>query len=259
MYTDALVECAPRRQTAALTDSSLEVPLHAHDHGDAMLVLDGEIELLTETGNRRAGAGTVVAVPPGTRPGLRNPSPVSARVLILYAPDGGFSAMVRGTDQRGRCKNQPMEAPRNWTREDGHEVSTDHARLDVDRIHRFLAASYWSPGIPHEVVARAISNSLPFGLFAPSGEQVGFARAITDGATYAYLADVYVEAEHRDRGLGKFLIACVMEHPELQGLRRWALATADAHGLYERHGFLPPAAPQIHLFIERAPAELWAP
>jgi GNAT superfamily N-acetyltransferase len=146
---------------------------------------------------------------------------------------------------------------RVWTRADGYEVSPDPGRLDIERIHRFLSTSYWSPGIPLEVVRRAVGNSLPFGLYDPSGEQIGFARAVTDRATYAYLADVYVERDHRGEGLGKFLISCVMEHPELQGLRRWALATADAHGLYERYGFSAPSMPEIHLFIERAAPELW--
>jgi GNAT superfamily N-acetyltransferase len=100
---------------------------------------------------------------------------------------------------------------------------------------------------------------VPFALYAPFGEQAGFARVVTDRATYAYLGDVYVETAHRGRGLGKFLVSCVVAHPELQGLRRWALATADAHGLYARHGFRPPANPDIHLFIERAPADLWPP
>jgi len=150
-----------------------------------------------------------------------------------------------------------MPGPSSWTRAEGYEVSTDPARLDIDRIHRFLSSSYWSPGIPLEVVERAVAHSLPFGLYGPCGEQIGFARTITDRTTYAYLADVYIEAEHRGHGLGKFLLSCVMAQPELQGLRRWALATLDAHGLYERHGFAPPAAPQIHLFIERSPYELW--
>ena len=150
-----------------------------------------------------------------------------------------------------------MQAPVSWTRTDGYEVSTHPDRLDIERVQRFLTTSYWSPGIPLVVVERAVANSLPFGLYDPAGEQVGFARTITDRATYAYLADVYVEPDHRGDGLGKFLMTCVMAHPELQGLRRWALATADAHGLYERHGFAPPAAPEIHLFIERSPDELW--
>lgn len=150
-----------------------------------------------------------------------------------------------------------MSPPCTWNTPLGYEVSTDPARLDIERIHRFLSGAYWSAGIPRSVVLRAIANSLPFGLYAPSGEQVGFARTVTDRATYAYLADVYVESEHRGRGLGKFLIECVMQHPELQQLRRWALATADAHGLYEAYGFAPPARPAMHMFIERSPSELW--
>jgi GNAT superfamily N-acetyltransferase len=150
-----------------------------------------------------------------------------------------------------------MQPPYRWTSPQGYEVSTDPARLDVERIHRFLSGAYWSPGIPRDVVERAIANSLPFGLYAPSGEQAGFVRTISDRATYAYLADVYVEVEHRGQGLGKFLISCVLEHPELQALRRWALATADAHALYERYGFGPPALPHIHMFIERSAEELW--
>jgi GNAT superfamily N-acetyltransferase len=150
-----------------------------------------------------------------------------------------------------------MQAPHEWTVDGGYVVSTDPARLDVDRIHRFLSRTYWSPGIPRGVVAKAIQNSLPFGLYAASGEQAGFARAITDHATYAYLADVYVEAPHRGRGLGRFLVGCVLGHPELPGLRRWALATADAHGLYEGFGFGPAPQPGIHMFIERSAAELW--
>ena len=150
-----------------------------------------------------------------------------------------------------------MHPPCEWASPDGFEVSTDPARLDIDRIHRFLTQSYWSPGIPRGVAERAIANSLPFGLYTRSGEQVGFARVVTDRATYAYLADVYVEAERRGGGLGKFLVGCVMAHPELQGMRRWALATADAHGLYARYGFGPPANPEIHMFIERAAETLW--
>jgi GNAT superfamily N-acetyltransferase len=152
-----------------------------------------------------------------------------------------------------------MQSPCEWAGPGGYVVSTDPDRLDVDRIHSFLRNAYWSTGIPRDVVERSIANSLPFGLYAPSGQQAGFARVVTDRATYAYLGDVYVETAHRGRGLGKFLVSCVLAHPELQGLRRWALATADAHDLYARHGFRPPANPGTHLFIERAPAELWLP
>ena len=121
-----------------------------------------------------------------------------------------------------------MDSPREWPAPEGYVVSTDPVRLDVERIHRFLSSAYWATGIPREVVQRSIINSLPFGLYGPSGQQAGFARVVTDRATYAYLGDVYVEAAHRGRGLGKFLVSCVLGDPELQGLRRWALATADA-------------------------------
>ena len=124
-------------------------------------------------------------------------------------------------------------------RDDGYEVSTDPARLDVSAIHAFLTTSYWSPGISRELVERAIVGSLPFGLYAPDGTQAGFARVVSDRATFGYLGDVFVLDEHRGRGLGVWLVSCVVAHPDLQGLRRFHLATDDAHGLYERFGFLP--------------------
>jgi GNAT superfamily N-acetyltransferase len=121
---------------------------------------------------------------------------------------------------------------------DEYEISTDPRRLDAERIHRFLSTeAYWSPGVAREVVERSIAGSLPFGVYAPGGEQVGFARVVTDYATFAWLADVYIEHAHRGRGLGKRLVAEVLEHPDLQGMRRWMLGTADAHELYRRFGF----------------------
>jgi GNAT superfamily N-acetyltransferase len=120
----------------------------------------------------------------------------------------------------------------------GYEISTDKARLDLDRIHRFLATeAYWSPGVEREIVERSIDNSICFGVYSADGEQVGFARVVTDRATFAWLADVYIESDHRGDGLGKRLVATVLEHPDLQGLRRWMLGTADAHDLYRRFGF----------------------
>lgn len=130
-----------------------------------------------------------------------------------------------------------------WTQGDGYVVSDDPARLDARAIHAYLTRSYWAKGIPLEVVERSLENSMPFGLYAPAGEQAGFARVITDRATFAYLCDVYVLEEHRARGLSKFLMRCVVEHPELQALRRFMLATADAHGLYAQFGFTPPSRP----------------
>jgi GNAT superfamily N-acetyltransferase len=115
-------------------------------------------------------------------------------------------------------------------------VTTDRARLDIETIHGFLAGSYWAQGVPREVVERSIRHSICFGAFQ-AGRQVGFARVISDRATYAYVADVFVLPGHRGRSIGKHLMACITGHPELQGLRLWTLFTRDAHGLYCRYGF----------------------
>lgn len=115
-------------------------------------------------------------------------------------------------------------------------ISTDPARLDAAAIQRYLAASYWAEAIPIDVVRRSLEGSLCFGLYAPEG-QVGLARVITDRATFAYLCDVYVLPEHQGRGLGRWLMECVMGSPQLRGLRRWMLVTRDAHRLYEGVGF----------------------
>jgi GNAT superfamily N-acetyltransferase len=118
-----------------------------------------------------------------------------------------------------------------------YTISTDRDRLDLDRIHRFLAnEAYWSPGVARDVVERSIENSLCFGVY-DGDEQVGFARVVTDGATFGWLADVFIVSGHRGRGLGKRLVAEILEHPELRGMRRWMLGTADAHELYRRFGF----------------------
>ena len=129
----------------------------------------------------------------------------------------------------------------NWAR-GALTISTDPARIDLKLVHEVLASSYWAEGIPREVVLRSIENSLVFGLY--EGEaQIGFARVITDRSTFAYLSDVFVLQSHRGRGLGKWLMEVIMGHPDLQGLRRWTLATRDAHGLYRQFGFRPIAHP----------------
>jgi GNAT superfamily N-acetyltransferase len=133
---------------------------------------------------------------------------------------------------------------------DPYELTTDTSRFDLDAIHAFLSGTYWAPGIPRSVVERAMANSLCFGLLH-SGQQVGFARVITDRATFAYLADVYVLPEHRGRGLSRAMMDRICEHPELQGLRRMLLATRDAHGLYRRYGFQPLASPENFMEIHR--------
>lgn len=114
-------------------------------------------------------------------------------------------------------------------------------------VHGYLTRSYWSPGVSREVVRRAIENSMPFGVYHRDGRQVGFARIITDKATYAYLADVFVLEEHRGLRLSKFLMEVIVAHPDLQGLRRFALATKDAHGLYAQFGFAPLTQPERHM------------
>jgi GNAT superfamily N-acetyltransferase len=131
-----------------------------------------------------------------------------------------------------------------------YEISADPARLDADAIHAFLTTSYWCAGIRRDIVARAIKGSLCFGLYHKNA-QVGFARVVTDEATYAYLCDVYVLKEHRGHGLGKWMMEAVMAHPSLQGLRRFTLVTRDAHTLYEGFGFKPLAKPEGHMEIHR--------
>jgi GNAT superfamily N-acetyltransferase len=123
-----------------------------------------------------------------------------------------------------------------------YRITTDRRDLDVRAIHDFLARSYWSPGVPIGVVEKAIANSLCFGLFH-GRDQVGLARVITDKATFAYLADVYVLEAHRGKGLSKWMLEVIRGHPDLQGLRRFMLATSDAHGLYAQFGFTPLANP----------------
>jgi len=136
-------------------------------------------------------------------------------------------------------------------RRDEFLVSTDRAKLNVDVIYTFLTNSYWAKGIPREVVVRSIENSLCFGVYDGSGAQVGFTRVITDFATFAYIADVFVLESHQGRGLGKFLMECIKQHPNLQRLRRWTLSTRDAHGLYAQYGFTPLEWPDRYMEILR--------
>lgn len=133
---------------------------------------------------------------------------------------------------------------------DDYTISADPDRLDLDVIHGFLAQSYWAAEIPREVVARSVANSVALGLYHREA-QVGFARVVTDKATFAYLADVFVLPAHRGLGLGKWLMEAMLAHPELQGLRRWLLATADAHGLYQPFGFTALPHPERYLTIHR--------
>lgn len=133
-------------------------------------------------------------------------------------------------------------------------VSDDRALIDLDLVHRTLTESYWSPGIPRDTVARAIANSLCFGMYDTAADRaplVGFARAITDRASFAYLADVFVLPHLRGNGLGVWMMQSVLAHPDLQGLRRVCLMTRDAHGLYAKLGFAPMRDPSRYMEIHR--------
>jgi GNAT superfamily N-acetyltransferase len=127
-----------------------------------------------------------------------------------------------------------------------YTIATDSSRFDVEMIHQFLTNCYWAEGVPQEIVQRSIENAVCFGVF-DGNKQVGFARVITDRATYAYIGDVFILESYRRQGLSKLLMKAIMEHPELQGLRRWSLVTNDAHGLYQQFGFRPLANPKRYM------------
>ena len=131
-----------------------------------------------------------------------------------------------------------------------YRISTETSEMDIHFIHRFLSNSYWAKSIPFETVQKAVEGSMPFGVFK-GDEQVGFARVITDGATFAYLADVFIDEAYRGLGLSKFLMEVIMAHPRLQDLRRFVLITRDAHGLYEQFGFTPISNPELWMQVHR--------
>jgi GNAT superfamily N-acetyltransferase len=138
-----------------------------------------------------------------------------------------------------------------------YRITTDVSKLNIDVIHTFLSEeSYWAKEIPKHIVEKAIANSLCFGLFYKDA-QIGFARLITDKATFAYLADVFVLKEHRGKGLSKWLMRTIQSHPELQNLRRWLLTTKDAHGLYEQLGWQKPDADYAYRFMMRNKPDIY--
>ncbi len=136
-----------------------------------------------------------------------------------------------------------------------YEIDTDRARLDLAMIYGFLSRSHWAKGIPLATLQKAIENSLPFGLYR-DGRQIDFARVVTDHATFAYLADVFVLEEERNAGLGQRLVETIMAHPELQGMRRWLLGTRNAQSLYKRCGFAE--APPPFSFLQKLDSEAYA-
>ncbi len=136
-----------------------------------------------------------------------------------------------------------------------YTISDDPQRLDLKAVHAYLQRAYWSEQIPYEIVARAARGSLCIGAYDQSGAQIGLARFISDYATFCYVCDVYVLEEHRGHGLSKALMAMAMEHPQLQGLRRWVLVTRDAHGLYQQFGFGSVA--QVDSYMEKVVPDIY--
>lgn len=136
-------------------------------------------------------------------------------------------------------------------KKNGFTISTDKLRLDLDLIHDYLSSrSYWAKGVPYDTVVRAAENSMCFGVY--EGENlIGYARVITDKATIAYIGDVFILETHRGRGLSKWLMECILNHPELQGFRRWILLTKDAHGLYKQFGFHEPEEPETYMEMRK--------
>jgi N-acetylglutamate synthase-like GNAT family acetyltransferase len=134
----------------------------------------------------------------------------------------------------------------------GYKISAQTQDMDLNVIHGYISGSYWAKNIPLKVMKKAIDNSLCFGIFTEAGEQVGFARMVTDKATFAYLADVFVLQPHQGKALSKWLMQVILAHPELSGLRRMALATSDAHGLYQQFGFKALASPQSFMELHQA-------
>lgn len=129
------------------------------------------------------------------------------------------------------------------------KIASDPKLVDIGLVHSFLSNSYWAKGIPIDTLKKSISNSLVFGVYSTSEEQVGFARVVTDKATFAYLGDVFILDAYRGLGLSKLLMDAVVSHPDIQGLRRFMLATSDAHSLYSKYGFQSVENPEVFLQI----------
>ena len=144
-----------------------------------------------------------------------------------------------------------------------YEIDDDPGRIDLDVVHGFLTTSYWAEGVPRDVVARSVANSLVLGLYHGGGEvgqgaQVGLTRVVTDRATFAWVADVFVLPGHRGRGLAHWMIETLLAHPDMAGMRRFMLATSDAHQVYADCGFTPLADPGRFMEIARRPRELYS-
>jgi GNAT superfamily N-acetyltransferase len=178
--------------------------------------------------------------------------PVAAMIGCVRAsrasrPDQPPESSARLADEGRAGPSAPVDGGVAWRR-GRYTVSTDPAGLDLAATTAFLATEYWAPEIPEEVVRRSVEHSIVFGVY-DDDRQVGFARVITDRATFAWVGDVFIHESHRGRGLSLWLMRCVLAHPQLQELRRWLLASTSARGLYERVGFVPLAAPERFMEI----------
>ena len=146
------------------------------------------------------------------------------------------------------------------TVKNGFEITTNPDKIDLIKLHTYLAKeSYWAQNIPFEILKKSVENSLNFSLLDSKEIFVGFARLITDKATFAYLADVYIDTAYRGKALGKWLIETIMKHPEVQGLRTWFLFTKDAHGLYRQYGWKELTNPELAMTIRNPAKELYKP
>lgn len=133
----------------------------------------------------------------------------------------------------------------------GYKISSEVCDMDISVIHGYISRSYWAKNIPLHTMEKAINNSLCFGVFTNLGNQVAFARMVTDSATFAYLADVFVLEQHRGKGISKWMMQNIIEHPDLQGIRRMTLATSDAHGLYKEFGFKALNSPESFMELHQ--------
>jgi GNAT superfamily N-acetyltransferase len=146
-----------------------------------------------------------------------------------------------------------------WTRSDGYRISDAPGDLDRDVIHAWLSRTYWTHDLPRDVLDRAIEGSLCFGILDPAGRQAGFCRVVSDMATFAWVCDVFVAEEQRGHGLATWMMEVVAAHPRLQGLRRWLLATRDAHELYRKTGYAPLTAEQSDRMMTRPSQASYGP
>ncbi len=198
---------------------------------------DDEVRAISRGDSHFVGLAGMVVVPLGEKLEIGGPADMA---VLSGPPQSALTttvAVVRGGQVvEGSLPGLHGHEIHEWQRGE-YEVSTDPARIDLAAVHEFLSGrSYWATGRPLDLVRRSLENSIVFGVHH-GREQVGLARVVSDRATFAWLCDVYVLEEHRGHGLGKWLIECVRAHPDLQGLRRWMLATRDAHELYAQYGF----------------------